>query len=160
MNKILQNIIRVGIVSSHNPENATVKVIFPDKDNTVSYDLSVLMAQTEKNKDYFIPDIGEQVLCLFLPNGIEEGFVIGSIYSNKNKPPVTDANKRHIKFEDGTWVEYDRGNSTLTVSAVGDIKIISATNINIEGNVSVDGNITATGTIIDTLGNSNNHTHY
>ncbi len=159
MNNILQSIVRIGIVSSQNPENATVKVMFPDKDNTVSHDLAILVPQAGKTKDYFIPDIGEQVLCLFLPNGIEEGFVIGSIYSSKSKPPVTNSNKRHVRFDDGTWIEYDGGNSTLTISAVGDIKIISATNIEIKGNVSVDGNITATGTIIDALGNSNNHTH-
>ena len=52
------------------------------------------------NKDYWIPDIGEPVLCVFLPTGIESGFILGSYYNKKNQAPVLDQNKRTVKFSD------------------------------------------------------------
>ncbi|WP_418599177.1 hypothetical protein [Phascolarctobacterium faecium] len=39
------------------------------------------------NKDYWIPDIDEQVLCLMMPNksglGLNEGFILGSFFRQR-----------------------------------------------------------------------------
>lgn len=112
---LLSEVIRVGIVSSTDDAGPTVRVKFTDRDDVVSYDLSVLMKNTKKNKDYWIPEVNEQVLCLFLPNGIEQGFVLGSLYSKETLPPASSKDKRKTLFEDGTSVEYDRATHTLTV---------------------------------------------
>lgn len=103
-----KNVIRSGRISSINPENGTARVVFADKDNLVSYDLPVLQRSTLKNKDYGMPDIGESVVCLFQPNGIAEGFVVGAHYNEEDVPPVTDPDVRMVKFEDGTVVSYNR----------------------------------------------------
>lgn len=129
MNAVLKNLVRVGRVSSINPGNATVRVVFEDRQDMVSYDLPVLVRQSLKNKDYFMPDVGEQVLCLFLPSGNAQGFVLGSFYSDADTPPVNDVNKRHVQFEDGTSIEYDRATHTLTVFCKGDINITAEGNI-------------------------------
>lgn len=78
--KIARNLIRVGLVNSSNPNKGTVKVLFPDKDNIVSNDLPMLSFISH------MPSVGEQVLCLFLGNGLEEGFCLGSFYSQINLP--------------------------------------------------------------------------
>lgn len=125
----LNNILRVGTISSANAEEGTVRVLFRDKDSMVSYDLPVLVRQTLRNKDYFIPDVGEQVLCVFLPNGMEQGFCLGAMYNAKDKPTISDPNKRRIDFEDGTWIEHDRSNGTTRVHSTGDIVIESESHI-------------------------------
>jgi phage baseplate assembly protein gpV len=79
--KIARNLIKVGLVNSRDTNKGTVKVLFPDKDNTVSNDLPILSCVN-------MPNVGEQVLCLFLGNGLEEGFCLGSFYSQVNLPPV------------------------------------------------------------------------
>ncbi|WP_221868982.1 phage baseplate assembly protein V [Brevibacillus brevis] len=112
---ILKNIIRVGIVSSVDYRKGTAKVAFEDRDNLVSYDLDVLVKNSFRNKDYWLPDPEEQVLCLFLPIGNAQGFILGSLYSLEDKLPIKNENKRHIRFGDGTFIDYDRETHTLTI---------------------------------------------
>lgn len=128
------NMIRYGKVSSVNAKLHTVRVAFPDKGDLVSHSLPVLVPGSLKNRYYSLPDVGEDVLCLFLPNGAQRGFVLGSFYSVNNPPPVTSQDKRYITFPDGTVVEYDRAAHRLTVDVKGDIRI-SATG----GDVIVNG---------------------
>lgn len=137
MDAVLKNLIRVGRVSSTDQELATVRVVFEDRQNMVSFDLPVIVRQSLRNKDYWMPDVGEQVVCLFLPNGNAQGFILGSFYSDVDQPPVNTGNKRCVSFEDGTSIEYDRSMHTLTITAQGPINII--------GNVSVSGDVVADG---------------
>lgn len=145
MDSTLQNIIRLGRVSSTDPAKATVRVLFEDKDNMVSYDLPVIMNNTLKNKDYYMPDVGESVVCIFLPNGLVQGFVLGAVYSEVDKPPINSQDKRHIRFDDGTTVEYDRSKSSLAVDCVGDINIKAGGKIN----MIASGKITINGATVD-----------
>lgn len=141
MDPFLKNIIRVGLVSSINPVDCKARVVFQDRGDLVSYELPVLQLNTYKNKDYWMPDPGEQVVCIFLPSGNAQGYIIGSVYSKKDKPPVTDENKRHIKFDDGTVIEYDRKTHILKIEIVenGPINIIAPGNVNVIGDVIADG---------------------
>lgn len=130
---IVKNMIKVGIIESFNEENATARVVFQDI-NIKSYDLPIIVKQSQNNKDYWIPDIGESVLCLFLPTGIESGFILGSYYNKKDRPPVTDQNKRTVKFSDGTILEYDRKTHKLTADVKGDIDIKATGKVDINAN--------------------------
>lgn len=116
-------IVRVGEVSSTDPAKATVRVKFPDLDGLISYDYQVVSMFTERNKDYRMPDIGDEVVCLCMGNGLETGFAIGSVYSDKVPPPVEDQDKRHVRYPDGTWFEYDRAEHKLTVHVEGGIDV-------------------------------------
>lgn len=122
MEGILRNMLRVGRVSSIDPAKGTARVEF-EAQGLVSYDLQIVSRQTLANKDYHMPDIGEKVLCAFLPTGNAEGFILGSVYSENDTPPVTDPNKRTVVFEDGTKIEYDRATHTLDVDTQGDVNL-------------------------------------
>ena len=81
----IKNIIRIGRVSSIDVNTNTARVAFSDKDDLVSGNLMIVNRGSMVDKDYWIPDIDEQVLCLMLPNnsgqGLNEGFIIGSFFS-------------------------------------------------------------------------------
>jgi phage baseplate assembly protein V len=121
---VVNQMVRQGVVTSVNEGAATVRVRIPDADNTVSKELPVLFRKTQDNKDYDLPDVGEQVVCLFLPNGLEQGFVLGSPYSSVDKPPVSDRDKKHYAFSDGSWFEYDRKEHKLTGVIKGDVNLV------------------------------------
>lgn len=69
----LKNIVRAGWVSSVDIAERTARVTFKDKGDTfVSGPLNVL-------KNMSLPSPGDFVLCIYLPNGDGDGFVIGGI---------------------------------------------------------------------------------
>ena len=103
---------RVGIVQQQDAAHAKVRVVFPDYDELVSWWLPVIFAKTQNDKAYWIPDVGEQVVCL-MDLRDEAGAVLGAIYSNADVPPVNSADKFHLAFKDGTSVDYDRAAHVL-----------------------------------------------
>ena len=118
-NEAQSNLIRIGEVSSIDPAKGTARVAFDDEDSMVSYDLPVLQRNTLENHDYWMPDIGEDVVCLFLPTGSEDGFILGSFYADEIKPPASTEDIRMVEFADGTKVSYDRSSHELKATIDG-----------------------------------------
>jgi phage baseplate assembly protein V len=136
----VENIIRVGIVTQVYDDRAAVRVQFPDDDEEVSWEFPVLQRKTFKDKDYWLPDVGEQVVVVMLPYGQEQGFVIGALYSEVERPPEgSSRDKRVIVFEDGTRIEYDRKAHRLYADVKGDaeVKISGELSAEVEGKVLV-----------------------
>lgn len=128
----INDLIRIGEVSSINPKKGTARVVFDDDDGTVSFDLPILQRNTFATKDFNSVNVGEDVLCLFLPTGPEEGFIIGSFYAGEIELPESDENKRTTLFKDGTRISYDMAAHVLTAIIEGtvltaDRKNVSAT---------------------------------
>lgn len=126
MDETFRNLVRFGKVSSVNPSLVAARVEFEDKGGMVSHPLPIIVPGSLKNKHYHLPDVGEDVVCLFLPNGIQRGFVLGSFFNVNNPAPVSSPDKEHVTFSDGTVVEYDRGSHTLTVAVQGTINLTAA----------------------------------
>jgi phage baseplate assembly protein gpV len=72
----------------------------------------VIFAKTQNDKAYWIPDVGEQVVCL-MDLRDEAGAVLGAIYSDADLPPVNSADKFHLGFKDGASMDYDRAAHVL-----------------------------------------------
>lgn len=121
---LMAQMIRVGFVNARQPEKMRVKVTVPDTTGAelVTDFLPVLCPRACEDMQYDLPDVGDQVLCLFLPYGREQGFVIGAMYG-KQSPPVQSGDKWHRKFKDGTYVEYDREQHKLVADVKGDVEI-------------------------------------
>lgn len=115
LESVLSNLIRVGTVTSREPKSR-VRVEFKDRGNLQSYSLQVLGKNTLENKDNWMPDIDEPVICLFLPIGIEQGFVVGSYYPDNIEHPDSNLERRGVTFKDGTIVRYDREAHSLEVN--------------------------------------------
>lgn len=171
--EILNSLIKIGEVSSVDYAKGTARVVFDDDDSLVSNDLQVLQKNTIKNKDYCMPDVGEDVVCLFLPSGTEEGFILGSVYAGDITPPESSGNKRTVEFSDNTKVSYDRETHTLSITigatsitangenvyVKGSVATLEAPTIKLKGNVEVDGSITAGGDVVGAGVSLQNHTH-
>ena len=100
--------IFIGQVSSYGSTPGTVIVRRPDKDDRTTAELAVMSRCTKETKDYWMPAIDEQVLCVLLPNtsgkGPGEGFVIGAFYSEEDPPKESDPNVRSIRYKDGSYI--------------------------------------------------------
>lgn len=133
----IKRLIRVGTVSSVNAAAGTVRVAFAAQDDMVTYELPVITRSSKNNKDYWLPDVDEQVLCLFLPNtsgrGVCDGFVLGTFYSSVDAPVENSGDVHAVKYGDGTIIKHDRSTGKLTINATGDIDIIAGGKITING---------------------------
>ena len=87
-----EKIVRHGKISAVYPERHTVRVTFEDADEVVSAEMPYLTTSASKNNLYRLPDIEEEVVCIFEGNdaGEGDGFCIGSFYNEKNVPRETN----------------------------------------------------------------------
>lgn len=169
----LRNLIRVGYVSSQetNDRQAAARVVYADRQNLVSEPLPILQKSSKGTQDYWSPEVGEQVVTIHLPNGTNRGFILGSFQSTSAPPPVTDPNKRHTTYADGSVFEFDKNSSVLFINTKGPITIITAGPVHIEsgdielvgkvkvvgdmrieGNIDHQGDMVTSGTHIDSNG--------
>ncbi len=115
----IPDLFKVGEVSSVDPVKCTARVVFDDEDSINSYDLPILQRNTFGNHDYQTVEVGEDVLCMFLGPGQEDGFIIGSFYAGEVKPPESSNDKRTVVFKDGTRFSYDRASHVFTATIEG-----------------------------------------
>lgn len=138
----------IGIVQEVDVEKCLARVVFPDKDNMVSGWLSVVQRNTYGHKSKEMPKKGEQVCCL-TDEHLEEGEILGGIYSDEDPPPTDKAKGFYRQFEDGSIIEYDEESKKLTAVLVGEAEItatkITATapEVIINGDVKVYGKVYA-----------------
>ena len=116
----LSECIFIGQVSSYGSTPGTVIVRRPDKDNRTTAELAVMSRCTKDTKDYWMPAIDEQVLCVLLPNtsgkGPGEGFVIGAFYSEADPPVESAPNVRSIRYKDGSYIVNKNGEMEIHAS--------------------------------------------
>jgi len=150
--------VRVGEVVAVYPEKAAARVKFLDMDEETSYELPILYSHTYKDKAFWMPRVGEKVVCLMLD--LTDGFIVGAFYHRENPTPVANANKVTVVFEDGSTVEYDKSAGRLYLDVKEKLEIVvpetvitSITthngNITINGNLRVNGDVIASGDIAD-----------
>jgi len=135
----LKDLFRVGTVTGIDDVNQLVRVTFDDLDDTVSSWLQVATWGASKDDNYWIPDPDEQVMCMFMPTGNAEGYVLFSVRGDVNKPKAGAQGKRYVRFADGAIVEYDRSASTMTIIVPGPVNITATGNVNVAGDVVADG---------------------
>lgn len=142
--------LRFGIVSQINPILVQARVHFGDDDST-SYWLPVLQTKTLKDKFYVMPDIGEQVVCLMDENS-EDGVILGAIYSTEDKAAINTEKQLSMNLDDGSSINADKENQTLTV-VFQTMKLIG--NIEHDGilhntaGINSDSDITSSSDVID-----------
>ncbi|HEY9215911.1 MAG TPA: phage baseplate assembly protein V [Ancylobacter sp.] len=115
---------RRGIVTEVDGGKGLARVEFQDRDGVVSWWLNVNQghASADKSRIYSMPDVGAQVNCL-VDDRAEEGTILGSFYSDEDRPPVEDVKQMHAALEGGLVFNYDRGTGKLSIEAPGGIEL-------------------------------------
>ena len=177
--------LKYGYICRVRPGEVQVQL----KDENIPTDwLPVLRRRTKTDKESWPMEINEHVVCL-LDAKCNEGVCLGAIHSDKDKSDTEEApGKFRIMFEDGTVIEYNKKEATLTADIKGkllakvtgdaeiqagqDLKgsaqrkvIIQAPNIEITGNlkitgpVNIDGSLIVTGSVKGNGVDLKNHIH-
>ena len=106
-------ILKIGEVTDIDPAKCKIRATFDDEDGKTSYWLPVLQRKTLHDKDYWLPDVGEDVLCLFFNEAEEAGFAVGSFYAGDVDVPGQSIDIRTVKFKDGSEFSYNRNSHEL-----------------------------------------------
>jgi uncharacterized protein involved in type VI secretion and phage assembly len=79
------------------------------------------------NGIYFIPQVGDEVLVAFHHGDVREVYVLGSLWSSKQKPPTKSTqdpvDRRVIRTPKGHEIELDDKEKTVTVKTIDGHKI-------------------------------------
>ena len=137
-------ILKAGEVSAIDHKTGKVRVLFSAGDNKTSDWLNILVPFSESHSDNYMLSVGQTVYCLFFPEMMEQGVVLGCPMRGGSD------NENEVKrtFSDGGFYSYDNG--VLTLNPVSKVVINANTEIN--------GNLTVSGTTV-TGGNINLNTH-
>ncbi|MEI7150875.1 phage baseplate assembly protein V [Pectobacterium carotovorum] len=123
---------QVGTVSAVDSQNVRARVRLPECDNMRTNWLDVLQHNTQNNKDYWLPDVGEQVVVLLDENG-EDGVILGAVYSSVDKPPVNNPDARGVTYADSASFYYDRKTHTLIINGgIEHIVIACSTDVTVK----------------------------
>lgn len=99
-----------------------VCVSFPDLDGIVSKPLKVVVSRAHKDKASHTPDVGAMVACVVDEN-IEDGVVLGEVYSDADTPANGNPVLCHWKMADGSEFAFDRASGKWWVKVTGDIDL-------------------------------------
>jgi len=130
-----------GQTTERNTKSASARVGFDDLSKTVSGLMQVLFPAVGGWNFFYTPKIGDQVVTIRLPNGTEEGYILGKVYTAGKMPQggdddiflmVSDNGKNVIRFDaiHGTFdIIVDQNAVECFKSLDVDIKENRATNI-------------------------------
>lgn len=141
----MENEIRLGKVSSVNYTAGMVRVVYHEKDDSVTREIPML------SDEYNMPAPGDMVLVLHLSNGTEAGVVLGRPWSEKNKPP---------EGAEGLYrKDLARTPGEAMIRYQGGVLTIKAAKVVIDGDVTATGKVDAVGDVTGDGISLDRHTH-
>lgn len=103
--RILANLIRVGVIVELNDATARVKV---RTGGIVTDWLPWLTHRAGEDRSWWAPEPGEQVVVLSPYGDQSQAFVIPAIYQNAYPAPANVRTTSRVEFKDGAFEQYDR----------------------------------------------------
>lgn len=121
INRILANMIRVGRVIELDEANARVKLAVGGL--TTDW-LPWGADRAGKTRKWSPPQVGEQIM-MFSPFGDSAQAVAGmSIYQDEFAAPAKSKDQETTVYPDGSKVDYNSKTNTLTVTVIGNAKVV------------------------------------
>ncbi|WP_304158890.1 phage baseplate assembly protein V [Fusobacterium ulcerans] len=146
--------IELGIIKIINEKDYTARVRIPELDNKMTGDLQVLVPLTNGDQEYKMPAVETQVVCLFIGDRIDRGYIIGSYYSKKYQVPGGAVKEKIIlKYPGGAEIEIDKKSGVMKLDVIKEL-IISTPKVTINSDVEIKGklDVEKETTIKDNLG--------
>lgn len=119
----MNDVIRIGKVSSVDYEKGMVSVYYEDRTAMVTSIMPVL-----SNGRYKMPKIGESILVAHLSNGTNAAVVLGTVFNDANVPKSSGQNVYYEELSDNTMISSDGIDITLKAAA-GSINVSALLNL-------------------------------
>jgi phage baseplate assembly protein V len=150
-----QNAVLIGKVSKIecSDKGANVRVLMPDRVDhknqpLITKPIPVWQHSAGGKKSFMMPRVGQNAILVKLPNGTSDYMVLGTFYTSKDPPPVTDPMLDYTIYDDGSVKQFDANAGTETWRLKGDvnmdnegailIKLAKGFTVQIQGDVLID----------------------
>ncbi len=133
----LANVVRSGTVAELDAEGYRIRVCY-DVDEAGAPVLTApipwVVARAGDDRNWWAPDIGEQVVLLAPSGELNQALALPALYSDAHAAPASDPDKRVTRHADGALFEYDRENHVYRIALpAGSAVRISAGTIVLSG---------------------------
>lgn len=152
--RMLANLIRIGTVSGIKPETAQIKVMIGEVETDW---VQWATARAGSTRTWSCPSVGEQVIVLCPFGDLAQAIPALGLYQDARPAPAVSAGVEKVCFSDGSSVEYNVSNHSLTVNAAGGHVAVNAGSIQLNATGSVEINSTSLKHNGKNIGDS--HTH-
>ncbi|WP_052465012.1 phage baseplate assembly protein V [Geoalkalibacter subterraneus] len=146
LERMVANLLRVGTVAELDAPAAKVRV---KSGNLLTTWLPWLTRRASNDRDWWAPEVGEQVLLLAPCGDLAQGLVLPAIYQAAHPANGDRETVRRIDFADGGFVQYDRAAGQLHINTAGqtlidvggnaDINVAGKTTLISKNKVDIDG---------------------
>nr|DAK29093.1 MAG TPA: type VI secretion protein [Caudoviricetes sp.] len=119
----MNDVIRIGKVSSIDYEKGMISVYYEDRTAMVTSTMPVL-----SNGRYKMPKVGESILVAHLSNGTNAAVVLGTVFNDANVPKMSGQNVYYEELSDNTMISSDGTDITLKAVA-GSINVSTLLNL-------------------------------
>lgn len=119
----MNDVIRIGKVSSVDYEKGMISVYYEDRTAMVTSIMPVL-----SNGRYKMPKVGESILVAHLSNGTNAAVVLGTVFNDANVPKSSGQNVYYEELSDNTMISSDGTDITLKAVA-GSINVSTLINL-------------------------------
>lgn len=128
---VIKNQNRIGVVAQVFPERCAARVNFEDVE-LLSAVLHVNVRRAIGTKDFWMPEVGEDVLCMFVDDNT--GFILGSWYADDDALPCDIKPGRSddiiaVEFNNGSKIICDTKKNQITIDGNGDFNITLLDNL-------------------------------
>ncbi|MGM3174769.1 phage baseplate assembly protein V [Dickeya lacustris] len=124
--RLLENLLRVGVVTAVDTENWRVRV----KSGELLTDwLRWNTPRAGAFNTWFPPAVGEQVLLGCLGGHPETAVIIGSLFSETHPAPGNSRKEMVITAPDGARFRYDAAAGALDVTGVKTVNVVAAVSV-------------------------------
>ena len=126
----MESIVRIGKVTAIDYKKGMASVNYTDKNNAQSLAFPLL------NSAYDMPELGDTVVVLLLPNSTTKGFILGSPWSSVKQPEKGGNGIFYKEFPGGAYVKYNEKEKLMEVAADNiKLQLVTAKDLTVNGEI-------------------------
>ena len=142
LSRLIENLIREGMIVSYNPKTYKVRV---QTGKLTTDELDFFVPSAGAKFEHYAPAVGESCVLLSPSGNTAAGWVLCGIANDKNQSADTSPDIHMTSYKDGAKISYNYESGELIAAGIKSAKITAENSIDFTApSITLDGEVTAT----------------